>query len=208
MIRMKAMIVIHFMKAIVAQASAKTSVGTVMHSVIPALTALLVMAITFSLGQWQLRRADEKRALGQAREQAQKAVPRAIDAAELAAVKAPSALENQAIQVRGRFDERYTVLIDNRTVNGKAGFHVVTPLKLEDSEMVVAVLRGWVERDIKDVKKIPLFKTPSPDQPLSIQGIAQTNLGKSFDLLKLRYPTRLNVSGSSLIRCLMRLGLV
>ena len=39
------------------------------------------------------------------------------------------------------------VFVDNQIVGGRAGFHVVTPLKLEGSPAAVLVNRGWIARD-------------------------------------------------------------
>jgi surfeit locus 1 family protein len=81
--------------------------------------ALVACAAGVALGNWQSRRAEEKRALGARLEQ---------------------------VSVRGEFVAGRTVLLDNKTRRGRVGYEVVTPLKLKDS-MHVLVNRGWIERE-------------------------------------------------------------
>ena len=38
----------------------------------------------------------------------------------------------------------HQLLLDNRTYQGHAGYHVLTPLRLAESDAVVLVNRGWV----------------------------------------------------------------
>jgi len=81
--------------------------------------ALAACAAGIALGNWQSRRAEEKRALGARLEQ---------------------------VSVQGEFVAGRTVLLDNKTRRGRVGYEVVTPLKLKDS-MHVLVNRGWIERE-------------------------------------------------------------
>ncbi len=85
----------------------------------PLALALAACAAGVALGNWQSRRAEEKRALG----------------ARL-----------EPVSVRGEFVAGRTVLLDNKTRRGRVGYEVVTPLKLKDS-MHVLVNRGWIERE-------------------------------------------------------------
>ena len=48
----------------------------------------------------------------------------------------------RAARVRGRFDVSRQYLLDNRTHNGRAGYHVFSPLRLDDGIMLVN--RGWI----------------------------------------------------------------
>jgi surfeit locus 1 family protein len=89
------------------------------YSFRPRLWALALAAAAcaagIALGNWQLRRADEKKQLS---------LPR--------------------VAVEGEFLPRYTVYLDNRTRRGIAGYEIVTPLRLRSSSHVL-VNRGWVE---------------------------------------------------------------
>jgi len=70
------------------------------------------------------------------------------------------ALRYRKLVARGHFEPQYQVLIDNRTYRGQAGYHVVTPLRLEGSDMRVLVNRGWVPLQA-DRGTLPQIATPS-----------------------------------------------
>lgn len=117
------------------------------------------MAVTASLGRWQLERAAQKNALAAA-QAAQAALPPVTlasgDGADLAD---PRWLHRQA-RVRGRWLARHTVYLDNRQMDGRPGFYVVTPLQLPGGPHAVLVQRGWVPRDVADRTRVPPVVTP------------------------------------------------
>jgi surfeit locus 1 family protein len=84
------------------------------------------------------------------------------------------------VQLNGVFLEDKTIYIDNRTHKGQAGFHVVTPLKIEGSTVIV--LRGWILRDVTDRTKLPQRKLTA--EPVSLVGLSQADLIKSYELAK------------------------
>jgi len=83
------------------------------------------------LGNWQSRRADEKRA---------------------------AVASEMRLALRGEFLERYTVLLDNKLNRGRPGYHVVQPLRLADSRHVL-VNRGWVAAPAHR-EQLPQLRTP------------------------------------------------
>jgi surfeit locus 1 family protein len=93
-------------------------------------------AAGIALGNWQSGRAAEKRA---------------------------AALQEQRLELRGEFLERYTVLIDNKLNRGRPGYHVVQPLRLADGRHVL-VNRGWVAAPAHR-EQPPQLRTP-PGQHL------------------------------------------
>ena len=137
---------------------------------IPTVAAAVVLAGTVSLGVWQLQRADEKATAQAARDAALAAPPLRPGAAALAA----SALDGRRLELVGRFEPQRTLLLDNRTHRGVAGFHVLTPLRLDDGGAVVMVLRGWVARDLRDRARVPGF--PTPEGTVRIEGLAMAEL--------------------------------
>ena len=121
----------------------------------PALAALAGIALTVSLGTWQLGRAAEKRDL-KARFEARASEP----AVQVPAVELPAAdVELRRVEARGEFDPRHAIYLDNRIHRGAAGYHVVMPLRLGASERYVLVNRGWIARG-PDRSVLPTVRTP------------------------------------------------
>jgi surfeit locus 1 family protein len=120
---------------------------------------LLVAGSTFSLGQWQLRRAAQKEALQTAIES--KTGEPILDNRSLAAFQyGPETVNRQAV-LKGFWRAEHTVFLDNRPMSGKVGLVVVTPLLLEASNRVILVQRGWTQRDFTDRTRLPDVPTPS-----------------------------------------------
>ena len=122
------------------------------------LAAILMAVLTFSLGQWQLRRAAQKETL-QAVVERQKLVP-ALDNRALSATKNIADVMHRQALLQGVWQDAHTVYLDNRPMSGKSGFWVVTPLALEGGPRWVLVQRGWVPRDFNDRSRLPAVLTP------------------------------------------------
>ena len=131
----------------------------------PTLAAIAGVVATVALGNWQLGRGHEKAALAQRIDTASHDAPIGLTGAE---VRADDVVWRR-VEVSGRFEPKYAVLIDNRIVRGAVGYYVVMPLKIEGSERYVLVNRGWVagtgSRDT-----LPQIATPA--QPVRITGLA------------------------------------
>ncbi len=116
---------------------------------------------TSALGVWQLSRAHQKEALQALWHERSAQAP--LPAADLARDAAGAAAQAQRrIVLTGRWRPEFTVLLDNRTMDGQVGFDVVTPLQVAPGDAVV-VQRGWVARDRVDPRRVPPFTTPSGD---------------------------------------------
>ena len=122
-------------------------------------SALLAVAITLSLGRWQLSRAARKEAI-QASMDANAALPR-LAGQSLAGGGDLQTLLHRRVLLRGRWLALHTVFLDNRQMNDKQGFYVVTPMQIEGSAAVVLVQRGWVARDFMDRTRLPQIETPA-----------------------------------------------
>jgi hypothetical protein len=149
-----------------------TARQTLRRRLVPTLAAAAVMALTVALGNWQLRRADEKAALQQARDAALALAPVTLDGAPLQ----PAELDGRRVSVQGVFDPAHTIFLDNRTRNGVAGFHVLAPLRIARPAADgappphVLVLRGWIARDPVARARLPPLRTP--EGPVRIEGLA------------------------------------
>ena len=128
--------------------------------------ALLVAALTFSLGQWQLRRAAQKQALMLAIEsQSNQLILKPSDLADFKNVQ--DAVHRQAT-LKGVWRGEHTIFLDNRQMNGKTGLIAITPLALDGTGQVILVQRGWVLRNFADRATLPDIRTPIG--PVTVRG--------------------------------------
>ncbi|MEI7444967.1 MAG: SURF1 family protein [Burkholderiales bacterium] len=132
--------------------------------------ATAVIVLTASLGVWQLRRAAEKAEAQAGRDAALVAPPLQVRGAW----PPPADVDGRRLELEGRFDPSGTLLLDNRTHGGVAGFHVLTPLRSESGGPPIMVLRGWVARDLRDRRRPLDFATPA--DPVRIEGLVLATL--------------------------------
>jgi len=144
-------------------------------ALLPSVAALVAIALTVSLGNWQSRRAEEKLALGRNLDDAARRVqlvlpPGPVDAHDH---------EFARISARGEYSARHTVLLDNKVLRGSAGYQVLTPLKLAGGDMYVLVNRGWVAAGMRrDI--LPQIRTPAGIA--TVEGIAIVPGSHIFEL--------------------------
>jgi surfeit locus 1 family protein len=91
-------------------------------------------------GQWQWNKAALKADLQQQLEARGAESPVQVPLTRADA----DALRYRQIVAHGRYDVEHQILIDNRTHQGQAGFHVITPLRVDGSEIRLLVNRGWI----------------------------------------------------------------
>ena len=126
------------------------------------LAAAIGILTTASLGRWQLSRAAQKQALQALLDQRAALPP--INNEQLRghvdSTDGAQDLIHRAVLLQGRWVEQHTVYLDNRQMQGRPGFFVLTPLQLDGSDAVVLVQRGWVPRNFQDRQQLPLVQTP------------------------------------------------
>jgi len=105
------------------------------------LLALVLLPLLLTLGNWQLRRAEEKRVAQN--ELTQRAAQPPIDIEDLGA--APAAYTR--VRVSGQYDSARNFLLDNRVHEGRFGYEVVTSFQPQHSGVKLLVDRGWVQGD-------------------------------------------------------------
>jgi len=113
------------------------------------------VAVTLALGAWQLDRAREKEALGARLAALAREPVVSLPAAE---VRAEDVLWRR-VTVRGRFEPKHAVFLDNRVRRGVAGYHVVMPLAIGGGSRYVLVNRGWIA-GTRDRSRLPQVRTP------------------------------------------------
>jgi len=109
---------------------------------VPTLAAAALIALTASLSRWQAHRAEEKEGRQHLYEERMAQPP-----LELAGSIDAGAALFRRVRGAGTWIAQKQVFVDNQVQGGRAGFDVVTPLRLEGSGAVVLVDRGWVARN-------------------------------------------------------------
>jgi len=138
---------------------------------VPLLAGLVVTLIGVQLGNWQVRRADEKVELREHLAQAAEApaVPLVVR----------QAAEWQTVGLDGVWLPQGTILVDNRLHAGRPGYHVLTPLRLAAGGDVVLVNRGWVVA-AADRSRLP--ELPADSGRVRLDGVVRHPQDKPFTL--------------------------
>jgi surfeit locus 1 family protein len=147
----------------------------------PRLAASLAVAVLLPLflylGYWQLQRAEEKRLL-QAEYDARASGP-AVQVERR--VQRAEELQFYRVVARGYYETDYQILIDNRVHQGRVGYHVITPLRLQDSGVRLLVNRGWIALG-EGRDRLPAADAPGGLQQVS--GVATAPAEKYFTLAR------------------------
>jgi len=98
---------------------------------------MALIVVLLSLGRWQLRRAEEKRAL-------YAAFASGTDSSRMIDLQTLPLPRYQHVEVSGAYDPTRQILLDNiSSAEGRAGYFVLTPFALRGGGWVL-VNRGWV----------------------------------------------------------------
>ena len=161
------------------------------------------VALTVTLGFWQLGRAHFKQDL-QARIDDLARQPPVIIGAQAADAES---LVLRPVEARGQFDPGHGVFIDNRVYKHQPGYHVMMPLRIAGSDKYVLVNRGWIAAGTER-NRTPQVKTP--EGVVTVRGtatppserfvelsnkVAEGNVWQNMVLERYRQATRLDVQG-------------
>jgi len=133
--------------------------GSARSRIVWFIVALACASLTARFGVWQLSRAQAK--LANEALVAQRGALPPLAGADLARDAAAGEQQWQRhISLSGQWEPAHTVFLMNRTMDERAGFYVMTPLRLPDGSAVV-VQRGWIARDDAHPMKPPALPTPA-----------------------------------------------
>lgn len=130
------------------------------HLVVLALAALFVR-----LGIWQLDRLEERRDSNAVASARLEMPPMEVQSL-LAGDQSPEELRYRRVTATGVLDPTEEVLIRSQVYRGSAGFHVITPMRLEGGEAIL-VNRGWVPQGFDQV---PVEQAPPPGGLVTVEG--------------------------------------
>jgi surfeit locus 1 family protein len=129
--------------------------------------ATAFIALTLWLGRWQVDRGAEKAE----RQSLFEARMRDSPVSLTGMVPSDEPLLYRRIKARGEWIAEKQVFVDNQVHEGRAGFYVVTPLRLAGSSAVVLVNRGWIARDAR-YPRAPMVAVPPG--AVEVHGLATT----------------------------------
>ena len=133
----------------------------------------------FSLGLWQIERGQAKTNL--------------LDDFEKKILQKPSYINQKSqkwdrVYVEGKWDSSKQILIDNVIRRGIAGYKVLTPLRMKETDQLILVDRGWIKQNtFRD--QLPDIKLIQIDEVVSgILEIPELGLVLSDDLVSKEWP--------------------
>ena len=133
----------------------------------------------FSLGLWQIERGQAKTNL--------------LDDFEKKILEKPSYINQKSqkwdrVYVEGKWDSSKQILIDNVIRRGIAGYKVLTPLRIKETDQLILVDRGWIKQNtFRD--QLPDIKLIQIDEVVSgILEIPELGLVLSDDLVSKEWP--------------------
>jgi surfeit locus 1 family protein len=134
--------------------------------------AVLLLATLFvRLGLWQLDRLHERRVRNAAWNAALAMPPLPLDSGRLADVaRRPAGYVNRRVRVLGTYDPAGELLLRGRSMDGRPGVHVVTPLNVAGAPWTVLVNRGWAYAP--DAAN-PARPIPAEVGPRTVEGVLQ-----------------------------------
>jgi surfeit locus 1 family protein len=139
------------------------------------LLVIICIPLFIKLGLWQYNKAALRQSI---QDQYQSSLSKHI--ANLTDyLNHPEILQFQQVSVTGRYETQYQLLVDNQVENSQAGFHVITPFKIEGANTYVLVNRGWIA-GTADHQAVPMFETPGEVQ--EIKGMVWLPSDKIFTL--------------------------
>lgn len=131
------------------------------------LVVFLVVVVCVNLGLWQLRRLEERRLQNAVQAARLADAPAPLDVMLAAAGNDVDTLEYRQATAEGIFDVSHEVLVRSQTLNGRPGYHVVTPL-VQDDGSAVLVNRGWVPLSAEEP---PVEEAPPPAGRVTVTGV-------------------------------------
>lgn len=125
----------------------------------PTLFTIPAVLLMLGLGAWQLQRLQWKEGLIAERTERTSAPPIALPGPS----DDVSYLEYHRVQVTGEFLHDKEIFLGARSLNGNAGYHLVTPLRLSGGR-VLFVDRGWIPLDRKEAARRAAGQIPGEVQ--------------------------------------------
>jgi surfeit locus 1 family protein len=122
------------------------------------LATIVIMGLCIRLGFWQYNKAQHTI-------QTQQKID---DGMAVAPIALPSVVNDEElwrykrVSFRGTYVPEYQIILDNRVHQNRAGYQVITPVKVKNKEHFVLVNRGWIAGNPD--RSLPVIETPKDEQ--------------------------------------------
>ena len=110
-------------------------------TLIPTIAFIVAFICFIRLGFWQLERADQKNAINS--DYTLRQDDALINMNNSNAIKNKESILWRQVELNGSFLNKKNIILDNQIFNKIAGFNVLTPFQINDSNHVVLINRGW-----------------------------------------------------------------
>lgn len=141
----------------------------------PSIATLILLPILCGLGLWQVDRGAAKRELLDAYARHSQAAPVTVDAR----AAFDSAWRYHHVRITGRYDLAHQFLLDNQMQDGLPGYHVFTPLLVDNTQQAILVNRGWLPLG-DSRRRLPAL--PGPAGAVTVTGVLAPVPGHGVEL--------------------------
>lgn len=131
--------------------------------IITTVVVLAAFGVMVRLGFWQLERLEQRRAFNQQVEVQMNSSALNLNQAVADGSLKPEDLnrmEYRQVVARGQYRFEETVALRNQVWENLPGYHLLTPLYLENSDTAILVDRGWIPLDQRDPENWTQYDEP------------------------------------------------
>jgi surfeit locus 1 family protein len=136
---------------------------------------LIASVVMIRLGIWQLDRLEGRRAFN-AQVLSQIDEPPLPLTSEIVSGDL-EALEFRTVQIAGQYDLASTLVLGNQVWDEQLGVHLLTPLKIDGSEAVILVDRGWIPFEDWQNRKLAAYDKSGSVAMEGMLRVSQSKLG-------------------------------
>lgn len=129
------------------------------------LATVMLFPLLLLLGFWQLHRAEIKQQI-LTQFQTNSSITPLVTHTTL---NQPYPEQFQRITIRGHFVPEMQIFLDNRFNAHRIGYEVITPFKLQESNVYLLINRGWIPRE-RNRNITPHIDTPSEKKAITLSG--------------------------------------
>lgn len=133
-------------------------------SLLGTLVTICCIPLFIKLGLWQYHKAAQKQVLQTQYDKYLHALPVALPEV----ITRPEDWRYRQVKAVGEYEPRYQILLDNQVAEEQVGYHVITPLRIHNTQRLILVDRGWIPAQANH-SVLPQIDTPVGEQEVTGQ---------------------------------------